>query len=667
MNSRIYVGEVAHARHVPEQHAFTYPIYFYVFDLDELPALDQQVRGFGYNRFSLVSLRDSDYLQGPGAIRQRLMAYLKRRGCDDDIARIELVTLARFLNYVFVPVSFYYAYRADGSLRCAVAEVNNTFDERHVYILDQPLSPPGEYPVRFRHAKEFHVSPFNNMEGEYEFSLSRLGDDAGITVDLFRNGAKIVSTRLAGKALPLTSENLRKVALKHPLTAALNLPRIVWQAGKLYFRKKLPVFKKPHPSSPMTMGAPPTWLEKISFEVIKNFLARMQRGTLRLCLPDRSTCRFGGIEPGRESTVDVRSWGMFWRFLRDGDVGFGESYTDGDWECDDLTNLLKLFVDNADILNDRDVRFSWVGRAINRVRHEWRRNTRIGSRRNIHEHYDLGNDFYSLFLGESMMYSAALYRKPDETLEQAQKNKLQELIRKARLQPGDQVLEIGCGWGSFAIEAARTVGCRVTGITISEEQLAFARERVRQAGVEDKVKIGLCDYRDVQGKYDKIVSIEMLEAVGHEYFGAFFRLCDRVLKPNGLVVLQVITIPDQRYNAYRRSTDWIQKHIFPGGLLPSLTALTRAMTRQSNLFIESLENIGPHYAPTLRTWRERFEAQRGKLIDMGFDETFIRKWRYYFCYCEAGFATRTTNDLHLVLTRAANRNLPGEPPVAPAP
>ena len=325
MNSRIYVGEVAHARHEPVQHAFAYPVYFYVFDLDELPALDREVRGFGYNRFSLVSLRDADYLQGPGSIRQRLMAYLKARGCDDDIARVELVTMARFLNYVFVPVSFYYAYRADGSLRCAVAEVNNTFSERHVYILDQPLSQPGAYPAQFRHDKEFHVSPFNDMEGAYEFSLSRLGDEADIGVDLHRNGVKTVSTRLTGKAVPLTTENLRSVVRRYPLTAALNLPRIVWEAGKLYYRKRLPVFTKPHPSSPMTIGAPPTGVEKISFEIIKNFLARMQRGTLRLSLPDRSTCRFGGLQPGRESHVEVRDWRMFWRFLRDGDVGFGES------------------------------------------------------------------------------------------------------------------------------------------------------------------------------------------------------------------------------------------------------------------------------------------------------------------------------------------------------
>ena len=657
MNSRLYIGEVMHARLVPVEHRFIYPLYWYVFDLDELPQLDREVRGFGYNRRSLVSIRDADYLRGEGPIRERLMALLRERGCDDGIARVELVTMARCLNYIFIPVSFYYCYRADGSLRCAVAEVNNTFRERHLYVLDRPSSDPARYPARYEHAKEFHVSPFNDLRGTYEFNLSALGEDMDVRVNLVRDGAHVIDTGIRGTAQPLTSETLRRALWRHPFTAALNIPRIVWQASKLYFRKKLPVHQKPPPSSRMTFESDPTFRERLAVRAIFSFFSLLRRGVLTVVMPDGTRRRFGGAEPGREVEMRVPTYRFFWRMLRDGDVGFGECYVEREMECDDPTELLALFVDNAEFMDDRNIHFSWVGRVFNRIRHELRRNTLIGSRRNIEAHYDLGNEFYRTFLDESMMYSAAIHLKPDETLEQSQKNKLKAIIRKARLGPEDHVLEIGCGWGGFAIEAARTTGCRVTGITLSREQLALGQERVAAAGLQDRIHLELRDYRAMEGQFTKIVSIEMLEAVGHEYLGVFFSACDRLLASDGLVVLQVITIPDQRYDAYRRSTDWIQKHIFPGGVLPSLTALSAAMTRHSRLMVEELENIGPHYALTLREWRRRFEQHAEALEKMGYDKTFQRKWRYYLCYCEAGFEGRFINDLHLVLTRPGNRKL----------
>lgn len=657
MNSRIYIGDVMHARLAPVEHRFVYPLYWYVFDLDELPQLDREVRGFGYNRMNLVSIRDADYLRGAGSIREKLMAVLRERGCDDGVARVELVTMARCFNYIFIPVSFYYGYRADGSLRCAVAEVNNTFRERHLYVLDRPKGDAPQFLVRYEHPKAFHVSPFNDLRGGYEFSLSALGDEMNVRVDLVRDGGTVIQTALRGKAIPLTTENLRRTVWRRPLTAALNIPRIVWEAGKLYFGKKLEVHAKPPPSSPMTFEADPTLRERAAVRAVTAFFSRIRRGVLTVVMPDGSRRRFGGAEPGREVEMRAPTYRFFWRMLRDGDVGFGECYVERDMDCDDVTELLALFVDNAEFMDDRNIRFSWVGRFFNRIRHELRRNTLLGSRKNIEAHYDLGNEFYKTFLDESMMYSSALYLRDDETLEQAQKNKLQALIRKARLGPQDHVLEIGCGWGGFAIEAVRTTGCRVTGITLSREQLALGRERVAAAGLQDRIQLEICDYRKVEGSFTKIVSIEMLEAVGHEYLGAFFRACDRVLAPDGLVALQVITIPDQRYDAYRRSTDWIQKHVFPGGVTPSLTALSAAMTRHSRFMVESLENIGPDYARTLREWRLRFEAHREELLKMGYDETFQRKWRYYLSYCEAGFAGRYINDLHLVLTRQGNRAL----------
>ncbi len=660
MNSRIYEVVIRHSRLEPVSHSFSYPAYTFAFDLDELPQLDRDVRGFGYNRFNLYSLRDGDYLRGDGPLKEQLLRFLAAHGSGADIARVELLTMARYFNYVFNPVSFYYAYRPDGGIQCIVAEVNNTFNERHLYLLRDPLNDPASPVLRFRHNKEFHVSPFNDMAGWYEFSFSRLGEDLDIRIDLWRGERKVITTQMTGAARPLNSANLRRTMFRHPLAAALNMPRIVTQAARLYYGKKMAVFHKPNPRSALTIPAPPTRFERLALRAIRGFLSRLRRGRLTLRLPDGEALAFGGAEPGIESAMQLRNYALFPRILKDGDVGFGESYVAGDWVCDDLTALFRLFINNADTLDDRRIKFSWIGRSLNRLRHELRRNTYFGSRRNIAAHYDLGNDLYRLFLDESMLYSCAIFARPDDSLEQAQQNKLQTLIRKARIGPDDHVLEIGCGWGAFAIAAARTTGCRVTGITLSQQQLEWARARVREAGLADRIRIELCDYRAVAGQFDKIVSIEMLEAVGHEFLGAFFAACDRVLAPDGLAVMQVITIPDQRYDAYRRSTDWIQKHIFPGGVTPSLSALTQAMTRESRFVIESLENIGPHYAPTLREWRRRFAAHREDLLKLGYDEVFQRKFHYYFCYCEAGFATRTLNDLHLVLTRPGNKRL--DPP-----
>ena len=292
-----------------------------------------------------------------------------------------------------------------------------------------------------------------------------------------------------------------------------------------------------------------------------------------------------------------------------------------------------------------------LSRFAHRILHTRRRNTPQGSRRNIHEHYNLGNDFYCLWLDpETLLYSCAVFERPDQTLADAQIAKIRRVLEMAGIRPEHHVLEIGCGWGGFAIEAVRLTGCRVTGITISEAQLELAQARVQAAGLADRIELRLLDYRDLDGRYDRIVSIEMLEAVGHEYFECFFRKCNGALKPEGRIVLQVITIPHERYASYRRSPDWIQKHIFPGGVLPSREILATAM-ETAGLRIGQADNIGQHYPPTLRAWREQFNAHAADLSRMGFDTTFQRKWNYYFAYCEAGFATGHIDDWLLALVR----------------
>jgi cyclopropane-fatty-acyl-phospholipid synthase len=633
-------------------------------DLDELPQLDREIRGFGHNRFGIVSIHDADYLRGEGSIADRIRAFLDAEGAVDGTERIELVTVPRFIRRTFNPVSFYYVYRSDGALRCAVAEVNNTFHERHLYVLDAPAEGASGPSGKYRAVKTFHVSPFNDMRGEYHFTFSDLGETMRIEIRLDRDGEPLITAWVSGRAAPLDSRAIRRIAMRYPMTAALILPRIHIQAARLFFGKRLRLHPKPAPASPMTIGvAPPNLLQRVSRGMVFRVLDGMENGALHMRLPDGTTRRFGDPECDTSHRIDVRQHSYFSRLALQGDVGFGESFTDGTWDTPDLAGLLTMLTGNIDAFDRRMPALSAVGRTVNRVIHLLRRNTVRGSRRNIQAHYDLGNDFYGTFLDpETMQYSCGIFSPTGVPLADAQRNKIRRVVELADIRPGDHVLEIGCGWGGFAIEAVRRTGCRVTGITVSEEQRRLARERVAQAGLEDRIDIRLIDYRKVQGRFDRIVSIEMLEAVGHAFYGTFFEACDRLLKPGGRVVLQVITIPDYRYAAYRSRPDWIQKHIFPGGLLPCLSVLSQAMSRSTRFVIDRLDNIGPHYAPTLRAWRRRFTAAHDELVEMGYDETFQRKWIYYLASCEAGFATRFIDDLQIVLRRSDAASRPAPPP-----
>ena len=290
--------------------------------------------------------------------------------------------------------------------------------------------------------------------------------------------------------------------------------------------------------------------------------------------------------------------------------------------------------------------------------HALRRNSRAGSRRNIAAHYDLGNDFFRLFLDETLMYSAATYEHPQQSLHDAQLARLDRICHRLELKPTDHLLEIGTGWGGLALHAARHFGCRVTTTTISREQWKLARERVCEAGLQDRIEVLCQDYRDLEGRYDKLVSIEMIEAIGHAYYDTYFARCSQLLKPEGAMLLQAITIPDQRYERARRSVDFIQRYIFPGSCIPSVAALTQSIARASDLRVFDLEDIGPHYATTLAHWRENFRANLSRVRALGYDDQFIRMWEYYLCYCEGGFAERALGDVLMLLVKPGNRRRP---------
>jgi cyclopropane-fatty-acyl-phospholipid synthase len=346
--------------------------------------------------------------------------------------------------------------------------------------------------------------------------------------------------------------------------------------------------------------------------------------------------------------VVTRPEEFFLRLGRDQLIGFGESYLTGAWDAEDLTGFLTGLASHvADLVPQPLQRLrSLVFRGTPTAH----RPSQDHTRELIAHHYDLSNDLFRLFLDESMTYSCALWQQGD-TLEQAQERKLRAICGKLRLHPGDHVLEIGCGWGSFALMAAGEYGARVVGVTLSQQQLELARERVAAAGLADRVEIRLQDYRTVEGRFSKIASIEMLEAIGYAQYPTFFAACDRLLAPGGLAAIQVIGMPDQRFERYRRKEDWIQRYIFPGSLLPSLEALQTAMSRASGLMVVGLDEIGPHYAETLKAWRERFLASLPEVRALGFDDRFVRIWDFYLASCEALFRTRAIRDMQLVLGR----------------
>ena len=366
-------------------------------------------------------------------------------------------------------------------------------------------------------------------------------------------------------------------------------------------------------------------------------------------------------EPALHAKLHIHDADFYRQVGLNGSVGAGESYMDGQWSSDDLVSLVRLLVRNRDLLDGMEGGLARLGAMALKAWHALRRNTRSGSRRNIAAHYDLGNEFFSLFLDSRMMYSSGLFAAGD-TLEQASERKLDRICEKLALRPDEHLIEIGTGWGGMAVHAASRHGCRVTTTTISREQHALASQRVQQAGLSDRVTVLLEDYRDLRGEYDKLVSIEMIEAIGHQYLDTYFGKCASLLKPEGLALIQAITIEDDRYQQALDSVDFIKRHVFPGSFIPCVSAMVGSAAGAGKLRLLNLEDFGPSYAQTLRHWRQRFLARLDEVRGQGFDDRFIRLWEFYLCYCEGGFLERSISDVHLLFARSGNRRdqyLPG--------
>ncbi|HVB84558.1 MAG TPA: cyclopropane-fatty-acyl-phospholipid synthase family protein [Rhodanobacteraceae bacterium] len=364
--------------------------------------------------------------------------------------------------------------------------------------------------------------------------------------------------------------------------------------------------------------------------------------------------------------LEVRDAGFYRALAAQGSVGAGEAYMDGLWHCDDLVALVRILVRNRALSDAVDSGTARLADALLKGWHALRRNTRSGSRRNIAAHYDLGNPLFKLFLSGDLMYSSAVYAREDETLEAASLRKLDRICRKLELKPTDHVVEIGTGWGGFALHAASRYGCRVTTTTISREQYGLARERVAAAGLGDHIEVLLKDYRDLEGSYDKLVSIEMVEAIGHQYLETYFAAVARLLKGDGMALVQAITIEDHRYRQALQSVDFIKRFIFPGSFIPALSALLGAAATASDLRAFNVEDIGPSYALTLKAWRERFLARLPEVRALGYDERFIRMWEFYLAYCEGGFRERSIGDVQLLLVKPGCRRPQWLPDLADA-
>jgi cyclopropane-fatty-acyl-phospholipid synthase len=399
-----------------------------------------------------------------------------------------------------------------------------------------------------------------------------------------------------------------------------------------------------------------SFIESLARRLVLQRLQQLRQGELRI-VDGSEVFRFGssGTDSTLRVTVEVLSPQFYVEVAFGGTVGVGGAYIDGHWRCDRLTDLVRLFVINRDAMNGLDRRWATLRAPLMRAVHWMNRNTHSGSARNIAAHYDLGNDLYKLMLDETMAYSCGIFTAPHSTLTEASRAKFDAACRKLDLRPGDHLLEIGTGWGGMAVHAAQHYGCRVTTTTISREQYAYARELVEKLGLRDRVTLLLEDYRTLDGQYDKLVSIEMIEAVGARFLDTYLRKCASLLKSSGAMLLQAITIQDQFYRQALRSVDYIQRFVFPGSFIPSVSAITDSVRRVTDFKLFHLEEIGPHYVRTLAAWRKNFFDHISEVRRLGYSDRFVRMWEFYLSYCEGGFAERALGDVQMLLTKPESR------------
>lgn len=649
--SCIYTGFVYHKRFLPVVHEFKYPVYFFSLRLSELSILNNTILGFSINRFNLFSFHEKEYLHGyDGTLYERVKHFLQSKDATIPIVDVQLITTPKFLGKGFNPVSFFYCYGQQNELVYVIAEVNNTFNQSHTYLLSCHDQHQDIY--RFNTEKTFHVSPFFTVDGYYDFSLSKLTDQVSFEIDYFKEDARQLYAILNGKKRELNQFMLFKTFFQFPLSILLTFPRIVFEAIRLFFQKKLLWYHKPMSVSADTFSKrKPTMMQRLYLKALSKRFDKLTTGCLTLELPNKQILKFGNLNHEKQVHLQIKDFRFLNFIVTRGSMGFGESYMLGFWNSNDVVTLMMFFIESRQLLYERKGLLSNVIKPFFYLQHKLLPNTVSGSKKNIQQHYDLGNDFFSTFLDHSMLYSSAIYSSAENSLEQAQEDKIQEIISRLGIQPEHHVLEIGSGWGTLAIEMAKRVGCKVTTITVSQKQFEYVQQAIQREQLSDQVEVLLQDYRLQEGMFDRIVSIEMIEAVGHKFLPVYFKKIDDLLRPQGKLFIQGITIPDELYDTYRSSSDWIRKYIFPGGHLPSLGIINDIISSTTSMSLDVCNNIGIDYAETLKAWRMRFEDKIKEVQSMGFDQEFINKWIYYFLYCEVGFRSKLIHNHQMVFVK----------------
>jgi len=637
------LGETFHHRLTPKENYFRYKYWGLLLnlkDLDNIPSLISRNRVL-----SIFHVNDDDFLYGlKKHPLEQLEIFFKIKNIKAPVETVYVFFTPRFLGYSFNPVKYYFGYSAN-KLRWFLAEINNTFYEKHCYFKD--LEDYSSF--YFRWDKTFFVSPFFPVEGFYKVHLKDplLKSEISVKFLLFDREKRIIfKAGHLGKLKPLTALDPFAVSIRSPLLVWHTIPKIYYQALKL-FVKRMGLQKKPNPISADTIVAKPySLVESFCMTKVLKILSSLPNGSLRLINPDNSEHFFSGKNKGFDAQIKINNFKIFRKVCFGGSIGFGDSYVDGDFESSDLSSLIGYFLSNWSYLKGLEKGFFsfffWLSHLLNA-------NTLKKSPKNISFHYDLPVDFFKAFLDETLTYSCAFFTS-DTSLYEAQIKKIDSALEELEVKSSEHLLEIGSGFGSLALRAAEKIGCRVTTITLSKNQFDYLNELIAKKGLSKLVTVKFQDYRTLSDQYDKIVSIEMIEAVGKRFLPTYFKVIDSCLRPGGVAVLQIITFPDQFTDSYTKRADWIQLRVFPGSYLPSLKEITQVLADYTKLVIDLLYDKSDSYAKTLRVWRQNLEKNSLAVLK-DFGNKLFRTWQFYLASCEAEFQTKWLRLLRVRLCR----------------
>ncbi|MEI7593150.1 MAG: DUF1365 family protein [Actinomycetes bacterium] len=653
-SSALYEGSIWHRRLSPKPHSFKSSIVMTLLDLDEIDEVFDDMPLWSHRNAAPVHFRRSDYLDGgDGSLIDALGDVVERELGRRPAGPIRMLTHVRTWGWVFNPITIYWCFDAAGQPDVVVLEVTNTpWKERHWYVIE---ADSGDGTIR-EFPKSLHVSPFMDMDLTYRFSftapVAEPGSSLAVRLELVRDDSTVFEAELALNRVALTRRSALTALLRHPLQTFRVSATIHLQAVRLW-SKRVPYIKHPARKSPPATGI----INRTARQILWILLGRAGHGKIVVREDGGDEFTFGTTQKSHpdETLISVNAVvhnpRTYRSVLSGGSAALGHAYLQGWWDVDDLTGFLRLLTREVSRYGAaRNGVARTVGRGFDRIRARQLPNKQR-DRENIRAHYDLGNDFFSLMLDETMMYSSGYFSNPDTTLTEASVEKLDRMCRRIALGPDDHVIEIGTGWGGFALHAAANYGCRVTTTTISKAQFDFSTARVSEAGLSHLIEVRHDDYRDLTGTYDKLVSIEMIEAVDWRELDTYFASCATLLKPGGMMGLQAIVIPDERYERAKNTEDFIKAFIFPGGCLPSIGSITRSTKKVTDFAISSVDDFGLHYAETLRRWRTNIDNQRRELPALGLDEPFQRMWDFYLAYCEAAFDEREISVVQLTLTR----------------